>query len=59
MKIVKTNRKRSYKLDKLSVDDFVRLGCGSRKQYYELTGNKPPKVKEPEPVKEVKKGAGK
>jgi len=56
---IKKGRKRSYRLDKISVDDFVRLGLGTKEKFYELTGKRQPKDKEEVKEEPVKKGAGK
>ena len=42
--IVKKGRKRSYRLDKLSCIDFIRLGIGTEKDYLGLTGKEKPKL---------------
>lgn len=56
-KFIKKGRKRIYSLDKIKVDEFVRLGLGTEKEFYVLTGKKEPKPKEE--VKEVKKETSK
>jgi len=59
-RFIKKGRKRSYRLDKITLEDFVRFELGTKEDFYSLTGKKPPKIKEPviEDSKPVKKGAG-
>ena len=57
----KVGRKRTIRVNKISVEDFVKKGYGTKDQYYELTGKKP-KVENPIEVKkpiDIKKEAGK
>jgi len=35
---IKKGKKRSKRLDKIELDDFVRLGFGTREDYYKLVG---------------------
>lgn len=51
--------KKSLRLDKIKVDEFVRLGLGTKAEFYKLTGKKEPKPKEEIKVEPDKKGAGK
>ena len=58
-KYIKKGKKRSYRLDKISVDDFVQKGLGTKDDFYKLTGKRQPKIKEDVKAEPVKKGAGK
>lgn len=52
---LKVSRKRTIRLNKISVEEFVKKGFGKKAEYYKGLGKKEPVKKED---KEVKKGAG-
>lgn len=56
----KVSKKKTIRLNKISVEEFVKKGFGKKAEYYKLLGKKEPVKKEvfKKEDKEVKKGAG-